>query len=216
MSLYTKIKQKLLHNMYVEQLISKKRIECANNASFHIYNPINFKISRGAKIFVKEGCLSINNSWFEGMKHQLGELLLEHNSTLIVYGDFSIYNGTSVYLANNASMTLGKNSFFNNGCVIECYSKISIGSGCGIGDHVRISDSDIHSMIIDGCNRPNTAPIIIGDHVWIGANSIILKGVTIGDGAVIAAGSVVTKNVPANALVGGVPSKIIKQNIVWK
>jgi len=53
-------------------------------------------------------------------------------------------------------------------------------------------------------------PPIIGNDVWIGANAIILQGVTIGDGAVIAAGAVVTKDVPPYAIVGGVPAKVIK------
>ena len=54
---------------------------------------------------------------------------------------------------------------------------------------------------------------MIEDDVWIGANAIILKGVTLGKGCVVAAGSVVTKSVPANALVGGNPARIIKQEI---
>ena len=61
-----------------------------------------------------------------------------------------------------------------------------------------------------------SAPIHIGNHVWVGVRAIILKGVTIGDGAIIAAGSVVTRDVPANTLVGGVPAKIIKDNISWE
>ncbi len=56
----------------------------------------------------------------------------------------------------------------------------------------------------------NPQPIKIGNNVWIGANSTILPGVTIGDGAIIAAGAVVSKDVPENAVVGGVPAKIIK------
>ena len=54
------------------------------------------------------------------------------------------------------------------------------------------------------------APVKIGNNVWIGAHATILAGVTVGDNAVVAAGAVVTKDVPANAVVGGVPAKIIK------
>lgn len=55
-----------------------------------------------------------------------------------------------------------------------------------------------------------TAPIVVGDYVYIGVRSIILPGVTIGDNCIIAAGSVVTKDVPDNSVVGGVPAKFIK------
>ena len=77
-----------------------------------------------------------------------------------------------------------------------------------------IRDSDNHTIVRDGYTP--TAPIKIGNHVWIGVNCTILKGVTIGDGAIIAAGSVVTKDVPAHSLVGGVPAKVIRTDVEWK
>lgn len=57
----------------------------------------------------------------------------------------------------------------------------------------------------------STQPVVISDDVWIGANAVILPGVTIGRHCVIAAGAVVTKDVPDNTLVGGIPAKVIKQ-----
>lgn len=57
----------------------------------------------------------------------------------------------------------------------------------------------------------STKPVVIGDDVWIGANAVILPGVTIGHHVVVAAGAVVTKDVPPHSLVAGVPAKLIKQ-----
>ncbi|MEP6955368.1 MAG: DapH/DapD/GlmU-related protein, partial [Chthoniobacterales bacterium] len=56
-----------------------------------------------------------------------------------------------------------------------------------------------------------SAPVVIGDNVWIGMNAIILKGVTIGENSVVAAGAVVSKSVPANVVVAGNPAVVVKQ-----
>ena len=88
--------------------------------------------------------------------------------------------------------------------------------GIEIGDNVLIGQQVVIATInhdLTPSIRANMfpAPVKIGNSVWIGAHATILSGVTIGDNAVIAAGAVVTKDVPANAIVGGVPAKIIKQ-----
>ena len=68
-----------------------------------------------------------------------------------------------------------------------------------------------HSLLESKRANLIPAPIHIGKNVWIGANAVVLPGVSIGDGAVIGAGAVVTKNVEPNTVVGGVPAKVIRR-----
>lgn len=100
-----------------------------------------------------------------------------------------------------------------SGCTISG-KHIIIGNNVLIGSGVLITDSDahpIHPRLRHDGNYIVTAPIVIEDDVFIGARSIILKGVTIGKGAVVGAGSVVTKDIPGMSIVGGNPAKVISQ-----
>ncbi len=92
-------------------------------------------------------------------------------------------------------------------------AKVKIGDFCMFGPGSKLVDNNSHRTSIDIKERrkpPNSDPITIGKNVWLGMNSLILKGVTIGDNAIIAAYSVVTKDVPANILVAGNSAKIKK------
>ena len=102
----------------------------------------------------------------------------------------------------------------NSNGQIDCYDSITIGDNVKIGPNVVIRDSDNHQIIRDGSVK--SAPIHIGSNVWIGLNSVILKGVTIGDGAIIGAGAVVTKDIPPHCLAVGVPAKVIKTKIEYR
>lgn len=110
------------------------------------------------------------------------------------------------------SLEMGAYTFLGRGVVIESSLGIRIGAGCLIAPGVFITDHN-HSLKIGTpmFEQPCVAaPVVIGDDVWIGANAVILPGVTIGDGAVVAAGAVVNRSVPSLAIVGGVPAKTIK------
>jgi len=94
--------------------------------------------------------------------------------------------------------------------VLSCFDRISVGRHTLIGAECLIVDSDFHGLPL-GENRPTrTAPVEIGENVFIGTRSIILKGVRIGDKAVIGAGSVVTADVPAGCLAAGNPACVIR------
>ena len=99
---------------------------------------------------------------------------------------------------------------------IRCKEEIRIGKGVAIARGVTIIDSDAHEICISNEIQSMSAPVNIGEHVWIGTGATILKGVTIGNGAIVATGSVVTRNVPPQTIVAGVPARIIKENVEWK
>lgn len=110
--------------------------------------------------------------------------------------------GTLLRVTDNAIFSIGDNSGFNSYCVITCREFIKIGNNVMFGPFVTIHDHD-HIYKTKECMKISgyiSAPIIIEDNVWIGANVTILKGVTIGSGSVVAAGSIVTKDIPPNTI----------------
>jgi acetyltransferase-like isoleucine patch superfamily enzyme len=146
----------------------------------------------------------------------------------VVFGDHvSCYAGCSFSVGESGHCAIGDFTLLN-GALIMVEDQIDIGSHCLVSWNVGIADSDFHPLepaqrLIDAQalapffrNRPprpklKTAPVKIGDNVWIGMNAVILKGVTIGDNSVVAAGSVVTKSIPANTVVAGNPAVVVKQ-----
>lgn len=176
------------------------------------------RVYRGVKISLAptasisgEGVLRLGPKW-EGLRSLPSVLNIGERAQLIVNGDFAIYTGFHVSINNGATLVLGE-GYINNGVVMDCFDSITIGDGVVISKGVTIRDSDNHS--ING-SREVSAPVVIGDRVWIGINATVLKGVHIGSGAVVAAGAVVARDVPENALVGGVPARMIKENVTWE
>ncbi len=112
-----------------------------------------------------------------------------------------------------STLTIGSNFSMTGGSIV-CAEKITIGDRVWVGANTIIMDTDFHP--IDPEERQQnpkegkTAPIVIENDVFIGANVLILKGVKIGAGATVGAGSVVTKDVPAKTIVAGNPAKVIK------
>lgn len=121
----------------------------------------------------------------------------------------------TIAVTKGATLSIGNNSGFS-GVSIYCENKITIGNNVNCGGNVSIWDTDFHPLDFQDRRAHNlakisTAPIKIGDDVFIGANSIILKGVTIGDRAIIGAGSIVTKSIPMDEIWAGNPAKFIRK-----
>lgn len=130
--------------------------------------------------------------------------------------DYTLIIVDNRFSENKSKISIGKGTYvgeFNNFRVGG--ADLLIGENCVISQHITIitSNHDIKKDVLINKQPWEMKPVIIGDDVWIGANSIILPGISVGNGAVIGAGSVVTKDVPEDAIVVGNPAKIIKYRI---
>jgi acetyltransferase-like isoleucine patch superfamily enzyme len=127
----------------------------------------------------------------------LAGVKIGHNST--------IHIGCRFYQPRN--VRIGEGTIIGDHAVLDGRAPLTIGNHVDIASGVWIynSEHDVHSEDM----RPIEAPVVVEDYVFVGPRAIILPGVTIHKGAVVAAGAVVTKDVPAKAVVGGIPAQII-------
>lgn len=167
-----------------------------------VANEIRFKFKR---IFSR-GSFKSNGIQLVSLR---AKLVSEKHGTIELLKLNQIEDGTLIDSVGGSVKLEG--IFVNRNCNIVSMDSIHIMKNVTIGPNVCIYDHDHNTQKnINDSSDFVTAPIVIEENVWIGANVSILKGVTIGKNAVVAAGSSVTKNIPDNVVVGGVPAKIIK------
>lgn len=149
----------------------------------------------------------------KGANYVWGGRLKIGGGGFIELGARNIFTRNSSLQASGGRIVLGSGNYFNESAKIICMEEVQVGDNCLFADSVNVYD---HDHKIDDLNLPinkqgyATRPVRIGNNVWLGAKVVVLKGVKIGDGAVIAAGAVVTKDVPAYAIAGGIPAKVLK------
>lgn len=130
------------------------------------------------------------------------EITMEYGSKLKIGNGFMMRDGAKVRVRKNAELIIGRNTSVNSNNVIACHESIVIGNNVQLSPNVQIYDHD-HDFRADGgisAMKYKTDAIQIGNNVWIGANSIILKGTRIGDNSVIAAGSIVKGVIEENTV----------------
>lgn len=151
-----------------------------------------------------------------------------HSSTVVLgksivcgTGNIRIGRNTLLYpnlyleTQNIGSIEIGDDVVLSSGVHVVSFAKITIGKGCMIGEYTSIRDAN-HART-DGVALRDagyiTSPIVIGNEVWIGRGVTVLEGVSIGDGATVGANAVVTRNVPAGAVVVGIPARPVRSKL---
>jgi acetyltransferase-like isoleucine patch superfamily enzyme len=121
-------------------------------------------------------------------------------------------DGTKIR-CHEGAVVIGPKTVMGQECTISAYKEVRIGEQCVIADRSMFIDFD-HGMV--EVERPIRVqgiymkPVIVGSNVWIGYGAAVLRGVSVGDNAVLGTYAVVTKDIPANAVVAGVPAKVIR------
>ena len=179
-------------------------------------------LSRGTRLKVGHGSkfrIPPGSFLFLGFAHFTPipcSIHLGDNAMLSVHGTAQVLRGTRIFVNDGAHLEIGTLSYINDCSTVVCFEHIKIGSGCSISWNTNIMDTNVHELTVQGCPRPRSEPVIIGDQVWIGAGAIILAGTTIGNNAIIAAGSIVTSDVQSGTVVGGNPARVISEHASWR
>jgi acetyltransferase-like isoleucine patch superfamily enzyme len=119
---------------------------------------------------------------------------------------------------------IGDKTVLGQECTISAYQRVRIGEQCVVADRAMFIDFDHGVVDVERPIRQQgiyKRDVVVGSNVWVGYGACILRGVRVGDNSIIGSNSVVTRDVPANAVVGGVPAKVIRmrdapQRLRWR
>lgn len=171
-----------------------------------------------------------NNNGVIFMKNKIGEVthfsrlsikICGNNNTVII-GTHNSGDGLSISIENNSNRVILGNGFTvgpNTELAAIEGTTIEFGEDCQLSANITLRTGDSHSITdLQGKRTNPSKSIKIGNHVWIGNSVLIFKGTQISDNSIVAGGSVVTggKIYPTNSIIGGNPSRIIKENVNWE
>lgn len=183
-----------------------------------LFNSLSFIKPKIIRFFYRNVFLgnNVKVDWNTNIKTNKNKLIIGNNvylrSNSNGYHAGMPFNTTILIDKENAVCYIGDNTRLN-GVYLHSQKKIVIGKNTVIASGVNILDSNGHETLSYDrtVGRDTPQEIIIGDNVWIGLNSIILKGTTIGNNSIVAAGSIVKGNIPENVIVQGNPATIVRK-----
>ncbi len=140
------------------------------------------------------------------------QLEIGHHATLRIGRWAWLGHGTKIRV-HEGEVSIGAKTVMGQECTISAFQHISIGRECIVADRVMLIDFD-HGVVeverpirLQGIYKRD---VRVGHNVWLGYGACVLRGVVVGDNAIVGTSSVVTKEVPANAVVGGSPARVIR------
>jgi len=192
------------------------------------------KYARNNCLKVFDNILTRANFYINGIKYGsintrgIPKISVDKGATCVIGAKFKMnsremanpigrFQRCCIIVRENGKLNIGNNVGISSTTIV-CHRQIEIGNFVNLGGNVVIYDTDFHSLNFKFRQQKNidrsetkTEPVKIENHVFIGAHSTILKGVTIGENSIIGACSVVTKNIPENEIWGGNPAKFIRK-----
>jgi len=171
---------------------------------------------------------------YAGLLVRLGWLKLRWRGRLVTDGMAFVAPGVTLEIRPGARLHLGRWSWVGHGtkirvhegevrvgaktvlgqeCTISAFQHVAIGRECILADRVMLIDFDHGVVDVERPIRQQgiyKRDVDVGHNVWIGYGACVLRGVRVGDNAIVGTGAVVTREVPENAVVGGIPAKVIR------
>lgn len=178
------------------------------------------KISRNTISFgtqVKTGMVHIGMGGVSDMPYNHGYIRIDDGARVVFGGKTTIGKGCDLLVGKRSEVAFGKNFSAGNNFYISSNTGVIFGDDVLLGWNVSIRDSDGHKIVENGIEKLNQKKIVIENHVWIGSDATIFKGVEIKKDSVVASHAIVTKAFKENGLlIGGFPASVIKKNINWE
>lgn len=206
-------KIRLFSYIYLNHFCS--RIERNGKGRIIPYKNAVIDLEKGSQIRIEDEniCIGVNK-----LKKSKTEtyVRLRENAVWDAKNGCEISYGSTIEILKNAELE-SKYFTMNNFSTLVSAKKIILGEDVMIARNAVVFDSDFHVIEYDENQAEYSETVSIGDHVWIGANAIILKGVIVGNGSIIAANTVVTKNVEQGVMVGNEKKLcVLKENVRWR